>query len=135
AGLRWQLHDAVPPGAGRLSALLLYESVGTVAALTAAAAVGAVIAGARSGSHRTVTGLATAGITMVLGQAVVFVVVSADGCLGPLNVVTGSCGWRPHLGWSLVADTTHYLFGPGMFAVAVILLVLAGLRGRPGAPA
>ncbi|MEU8185951.1 M48 family metalloprotease [Micromonospora carbonacea] len=135
AVVRLLLHDAVAPGPGRPAALLLHDSTWTVAVLTAAAAVAGGTAGARSSRYRLPTGLATAGITMLSGQLASFVLESADGCWGPFDVLTDSCGWRPGGGWSYVAGNTPELLGPGIFLVAAALLVLAGRRERPEPPA
>jgi hypothetical protein len=117
AVVRLRLHDAVPSGAGRLAALSLYDAVWSTVALTATATVAAVVAGARSGRLRLLTGLATAGITMLLGQAAWFVLQAANGPWGGA--------------WSFVTSNTAVLLGPCMFVVAAALLVLAPLRNRP----
>jgi hypothetical protein len=86
---------------------------------------------------RTVT-LTAVGSALGTAAVTVFVLQSADGCIGPLNVLASTCGWRPAASWLVI----RVLVAPATVAVATCaaaaLTVLAAVwrlargRGRLG---
>ncbi|MFI2610370.1 M48 family metalloprotease [Kitasatospora sp. NPDC018619] len=70
-------------------------------------------------------GLVAAGVTALVGTAGSFLLASADGCLGPLDVMTHTCGWRPGAVWKLLRIETAYLLTLG-----TLLAGLAAFAGR-----
>ncbi|MEU4894849.1 M48 family metalloprotease [Streptomyces sp. NPDC044780] len=130
------VHHVVRPGPGRPAVATLSDSVAVLVALIGAMVVAAWVAGAGDRTYRLLTGLVTAGVTALLGLLWSFLLASADGCLGRLDIAYDTCGWRPHEGWTSTVDPGLGVLGLGMFTVAAAMLVLAGLpRRRPAPPA
>ncbi|WP_217144740.1 M56 family metallopeptidase [Streptomyces sp. AC627_RSS907] len=94
-------------------------------ALVGAAAVAAVVAGTRTGrAHRLAGTLIAAGSAAVLGIAGALVLVSADGCVGPLNTLESECSWHP--AWQLLqGNLARLVNGALVLAAAVAFLVSA----------
>ncbi|NEY30710.1 M48 family metalloprotease [Streptomyces sp. PRKS01-65] len=137
ATVRALLHDAVGPGPGWLPATLLHDSLGALVAVVVAMTVAAWAAGNGDRTCRLPAGLVAAGLTALVGLAWIFLLTSADGCLGRLDVVSDTCGWRPREGWTHTAGVGLDVLGPGVFAVAAALPFLPGLSRRtaPAGPA
>lgn len=104
-------------------------------ALVGPAAVAAVVAAVRTGRGRRLAGtLIAAETAALLGVAGMLVLVSADGCVRPLDTLASSCTWHP--AWQLLQWTLPRLVnGTLVFAAIIALLVAAagsfGRRARP----
>lgn len=106
------------------------------AALLVPAAVAASVAATRSGrGRRLVAALIAAESSALLGLMGMALLVSSDGCVGPLNTLASDCSWRPV--WDTMAWTLPRLVN-GVLALAAISALLAAAAGsllrrvRPG---
>lgn len=108
-------------------------------ALLTPAAVAAAVAAARCGrGRRLVAALIAAESAAVLGLAGMALLVSADGCVGPLNALESSCSWRPV--WEGMLWTLPRLVNSVLVIAAIIALLVAATgslagqvrRGRTG---
>lgn len=101
------------------------------------AVVVAVAVGLRRGRFRLLAALIAAEATVLAGFAGVFVLVSADGCIRPLNTLETSCSWRPGLiewGYSTLVDVTAVVAALAAFAVCVLALARPAARRDGGEP-
>ncbi|MFF2544062.1 M48 family metallopeptidase [Kitasatospora sp. NPDC058063] len=127
----------VPDARGGLYALryagLLLPAICLPAGLAAA------VASAADRRFRLPGALIAAGTATVLGAAAMTLLVSVDGCVTPLNVLSDSCAWRPAWWRPLFPFTfvlNNALVLSGLTAVAVALTaaaVTAVRRRRPSA--
>ncbi|MEU1289754.1 M56 family metallopeptidase [Kitasatospora sp. NPDC005856] len=116
---------------------LRYVSWLTVA-VWAGVAVTAVVVALVSRRLWLVGALVAAGIAQACALVAVFLLMSVDGCLGPLRTMGDSCLWVPRGGWPLVqvlaGPVLPALFGAAMAAaLARLPLALARRGGGPGA--
>jgi hypothetical protein len=74
------------------------------------------------------TALIAAGITSALSLVVVFVLTSADGCLGPFSTLTTKCEWLPGAAWGLVGTEINYSLMLGVFAGGLAAFAGRGAR-------
>ncbi|MFF0558518.1 M48 family metalloprotease [Streptomyces sp. NPDC004266] len=133
------LLPAPPFDAGQGTALHeTFYLVGLFIALLAPAGAAAVVAAARCGrGHRLVGALIAAESAAVLGAVGMALLVSSDGCLGPLNTLESSCSWRPV--WDTMLWTLPRLVNGVLTIAAIIALLVAAAgslvgharRGRP----
>lgn len=99
------------------------------------AAAVAVAVGLRRGRFRLLAALIAAEATVLAGFAGVFVLVSADGCIRPLNTLETSCSWRPGLivwSYSTLVDVTAVVAALVAFAVSVLAMTLPAARRDGG---
>lgn len=79
--------------------------------------------------YRLLVALVSSAIAVLVGLLGVFLLTSVDGCLGPMNLFTDQCAFRPAAAWPLVWVVLPFAFGDSMFiALATALLVLAARR-------
>lgn len=74
------------------------------------------------------TALIAAGITAALSLVAVFVLTSADGCLGPFSTLATRCVWLPGGGWELVGQEVPYPLMLGVFAGGLAAFAGRGAR-------
>ncbi|MFJ6382532.1 M48 family metalloprotease [Kitasatospora sp. NPDC092039] len=129
----------VPDARGGLYALR-YAGV-LVLALCLPAGVAAAVASTADRRYRLVGALIAAETATLLGFAAVTLLVSVDGCVTPLDVLSDGCAWRPAWSRPLFPFTfvlNNALVLSGLIAVVVALgtvAVTAVRRGRqPDAP-
>ncbi|MFI5664398.1 M48 family metalloprotease [Streptomyces sp. NPDC051684] len=70
-------------------------------------------------------GLVAAGVTGLLGAGATFLLMAADGCLGPLDTMTSTCGWLPGAAGPLVRTELAYVL-----CLGTLLAGLAAFVGR-----
>lgn len=104
-------------------------------ATAVACLVTACVVAAFASEHWMIRALVAAGITHLGSLAGTYVLHAVDGCLGPLNVLTDECRWKPDNGWigmGLQADMSliNVAFLSACAAVAVGIASRA-LRPRP----
>ncbi|MFG2212635.1 hypothetical protein [Streptomyces sp. NPDC048638] len=111
----------------------------TVTVLAACLLTAAVVA-ARVRRHWLLRGLLAAQVVQLLAYAEVFLLFSADGCLGPLNTAFDVCRWRPTNGLTIDGQVTSLTLVNAVLGSACAALVGAALawavrrfRGRPTA--
>ncbi|MFC5720966.1 M48 family metalloprotease [Streptomyces gamaensis] len=130
AGAMAFLHTRQPP-VGELTDLWLLRYLGWIlVALTVAAVVAAVVASAWAGRGRLLVALVAAEAAVVVALAGSYVLASADGCVGPLNVVAHSCGWHSAAIWPLLRNV---VLGPALLlgvAAAVVAAAVVSVAGR-----
>ena len=91
----------------------------------------AVAVGLRRSRFRLLAALIAAEATVLAGFAGVFVLVSADGCIRPLNTLETSCSWRPGLikwVYPTLVDGTAVVAALVAFAVCVLALARPAAR-------
>ena len=92
-------------------------------ALVVPAGVAAAVAAARSGrGRRLVAALIAAESAALLGLGGMVLLVSSDGCVGPLDTLESSCSWRPV--WDTMSWTLPRLVN-GVLTLAAIIALLA----------
>ncbi|WP_194905905.1 M48 family metalloprotease [Catenulispora rubra] len=99
------------------------------------AVVVAVGVGLRQNRFRLLASLVAAEATVLAGFAGVFVLVSTDGCIRPLDTLETSCSWRPGLivwGFSTLVDVTAVVAALVAFAVCVVALAHPAARRDHG---
>ncbi|MFD0396581.1 M48 family metallopeptidase [Kitasatospora sp. NPDC127121] len=94
--------------------------------ICAAMALTAVVVAAVTRAAWLLAGLVTAGVAGLIGMVGAFVLASADGCLGPFNVMTNTCGWRPGAVWRLVEIAAAYTLTLGILVAALAAFVGRG---------
>ncbi|MGV9832901.1 M56 family metallopeptidase [Nocardia niigatensis] len=88
------LHTWKPPANRGSNWHLVIFQVEVLASVLAGTIVAAAAASATSRQYRLVFALAAGQLAFGWGSVAAFVSASMDGCLGPLNAVSGSCHWR-----------------------------------------
>ncbi|TJZ44537.1 hypothetical protein FCH28_29815 [Streptomyces piniterrae] len=113
-----------------------------VVAVLAACLVTAALVAALSRRHWLLRALIAAQLVQLLAYVGVFWLTSADGCLGPLNIIGGDCDWRPEQGLTIVRVVTGLTLVNAVLGSACAALVGAGAawavrrsRGLPAAKA
>ena len=111
----------------------------TVTVLAACLLTAAMVA-ALARRRRLLRGLLAAQVVQLLAYAEVFLLFSADGCLGPLNTAFNVCRWRPANGLIIDGQVTSLTLVNAVLGSACAALAGAGLawavrrfRGRPAA--
>ncbi|WP_371503074.1 M48 family metalloprotease [Kitasatospora sp. NBC_00374] len=144
AGVQAYVHTGqpVPDARGGLYALR-YAGL-LLLALTVSSTLAAARASAVAGRFRLLGSLIAAQTATLLGLTVMTVLVSLDGCVGPLSVLHDSCAWRPAWAqplfpFTFLLDNAVVLGALTATAAAVAATVLRRLRpslprtsGRPG---
>lgn len=128
AGLALALaHMHTPdPAAARMSGpFLLAHVMWPVLVICGAMAVTAAVVAAVTDSAWLVAGLMAAGTTALLGAGGNYLLMSTDGCLGPLNTMTNTCRWWPDAGWPLLSFELGYAL-----VLGVLLAGLSAFAGR-----
>ncbi|MFI9048326.1 M48 family metalloprotease [Streptomyces sp. NPDC053427] len=98
----------------------------TVTILAACLLTAAVVA-ARARRHWLLRALLAAQVVQLLAYAEVFLLFSADGCLGPLNTAFDMCRWRPRNGLIIDGTVTSLTLVNAVLGSACAALVGAGL--------
>jgi Zn-dependent protease with chaperone function len=93
-----------------------------VVGMTAAAVVATLVRGLRL-----LAALMASGAASLAGLAGVYVLVSWDGCVAPLNTMVNSCAWRPVSGWEFFRTFGGLALGFGSTAAAVAATALLTL--------
>ncbi|GHH67323.1 hypothetical protein GCM10018781_22400 [Kitasatospora indigofera] len=95
AGLQACLHTGQPGPDARGGLYALRYALLLPAVVVVPAALAGAAAGARAGRLRLLGSLVAAQVAALLGLVAAAVLVSADGCVAPLNVLSDDCAWRP----------------------------------------
>ena len=126
-------------GAAAAPSVVIHVWWVTVTVLAACLLTAAVVA-ARARRSRLLRGLLAAQVVQLLAYAEVFLLFSADGCLGPLNTAFDVCRWRPANGLIIDGQVTSLTLVNAVLGSACAALAGAGLawavrrlRGRPTA--
>ncbi|WP_052286406.1 M48 family metalloprotease [Streptomyces sp. 769] len=98
----------------RAGPFLVVHTWWMVVTVLAACGLTAALVAAYSRRHWLLRALIAAQITQLMAYAGVFVLYSADGCLGPLNTVLDACQWRPHNGLTVDKGVTHLTLAGGV---------------------
>ncbi|MFC0438473.1 M56 family metallopeptidase [Kutzneria buriramensis] len=88
------LHTWRPVPASANEMYMLIYLTWVLVAVVAAVVVAAAVAGVRATRHRLLTTLIAAETAAVVGFAGMLVLMSVDGCIGPLSTLESSCGWH-----------------------------------------
>lgn len=140
-GVQAWIHTAqpVPDARGGLYALR-YAGL-LLPALCLPAGLAAAVASAADRRFRLLGALIAAETATLLGFATVTLLVSVDGCVTPLDVLSDSCAWRPAWSRPLFPFTfvlNNALVLSGLIAVvsalAAVAVTAVRSRRRPGAP-
>ncbi|MET8829820.1 M48 family metalloprotease [Streptomyces sp. NPDC004610] len=128
------IHPWRPPVGERGGAFgLVYLWWRTVALGAAVAGTAAVVA-LTARADRLPRALTAAGVAQVVALAGQFLLLSADGCLGPLRVMGETCHWVPDGAWPLTQlqfhSSTAVMFAAALIATPLTLLPRAERR-RP----
>ncbi|MEU1933166.1 M48 family metalloprotease [Streptomyces coeruleorubidus] len=76
--------------------------------------------------------LAAVAVTQLFGYAAIFVMFSADGCLGPFSAFVDRCAWVPGAGWPFARRTVLNALTPAVLLAACAAVGGAGARGVAG---
>jgi Zn-dependent protease with chaperone function len=87
---------------------------------TVMAVVAGVAAVLARGRYSLITGLIAAGVTAVVGLVGQYLKGTVDGCLGPLNNLTTTCGWQPLRFLPLVEYALGYVLGPALLVAGLV---------------
>jgi Zn-dependent protease with chaperone function len=87
---------------------------------TVMAVVAGVAAVLARGRYPLITGLIAAGVTAVVGLVGQYLKGTVDGCLGPLNNLTTTCGWQPLRFLPLVEYALGYVLGPALLVAGLV---------------
>jgi hypothetical protein len=90
-----------------------------VAGMTAGAVAAALVQG-----FRLLAALVASGTASLAGLAGVYVLVSWDGCVAPLDTMVNSCAWRPVAGWEFFRTFGGLALGFGSTAAAAVATAL-----------
>ncbi|MFD4656230.1 M48 family metalloprotease [Kitasatospora sp. NPDC058444] len=131
------LYPGRPPLGERAGGFALRYMWWLTVAIWAAVVVTAVVVALVSRRLWLVGALVAAGIAQAFALVAVFLLMSVDGCLGPLRTMGDSCLWVPQGSWPLVrmlaGPVLPALFGAAM-AAALVRLPLALVRRWSGGP-
>ncbi|WP_051185728.1 M48 family metalloprotease, partial [Streptomyces afghaniensis] len=76
--------------------------------------------------------LAAVAVTQLFGYAAIFVMFSADGCLGPFSAFVDRCAWVPPAGWPFARRIALNALTPAVLLAACAAVGGAGVRGVVG---
>jgi Zn-dependent protease with chaperone function len=130
AGVQLYMHSSQPSAAERDGLYEQFYWAWLLVALVLPTAVAAGIGAGRSGRYRLLTALIAAETSVLTGLAGLVMLVSADGCVGPLDTLESSCGWRPGLilgGFHLTVNSAFVL---GLASAVIAAAVRAPCRGQ-----
>ncbi|MET7797419.1 M48 family metalloprotease [Streptomyces decoyicus] len=122
------LHTWQPPPERRYGTYLLLFLASVLIVLVCGTVVTAALTSVIASRFPLLVALVAAGTTALLGLAGVFVLGSADGCLGPLNTLGSTCRWRPDGFWPLTELLLPLVLGLGIFVSAVAALLGSAAR-------
>ncbi|MFE9258210.1 M48 family metalloprotease [Streptomyces sp. NPDC006879] len=131
AGLAFALaHMHTPdPAAVRMSGpFQLVHLMWPVLVICGAMALTAAVVAAVTDSAWLLAGLIVAGITALLGAGGTYLLMSTDGCLGPLNTMTTTCRWWPDAAWPLVRIELAYVLALGTLVAGLSAFAGRGAR-------
>lgn len=94
-GVQAYVHTGQPVPDARGGLYALRYTYLLLLALAVPSGLAACVASAAAGRFRLPGGLIAAQTATLLGLITMTVLVSVDGCVGPLSVLTDSCAWRP----------------------------------------
>ncbi|MEU8036899.1 M48 family metalloprotease [Streptosporangium sp. NPDC049078] len=109
-------------GQQKLFYLLVYQAWALVA-LVMGATVAATTASVLARRYRLLVALITAESVALGGLAGHFVLIAANGCFQPLNMLATRCQWRPGVAWPLV----HMLLGSVLVLTAIATVIAAAI--------
>ncbi|MFD4231634.1 M48 family metalloprotease [Streptomyces sp. NPDC058545] len=139
AGVQIYVHTGQPVPAAR-GGLYAFRYVALLlSALCLPAAASAAAASTADRRYRLLGALIAAQTTALLGLAAMTLLVSVDGCIAPLNVLSDSCAWRP--AWRRPLFPFDFVLNNALVLSALSALVIASAatllsrRRRPEAPA
>ena len=120
------LHAGRPDsGQERYTAAFLYvNALWLLIILMAVCLLTAAVVAAVSRRHWLLRGMLAAQVVQLTGYAAVFLLISADGCFGPLNRVAVRCHWLPESGWTI----TELIVAQSLTAT-ILLSAFAALTG------
>ncbi|MEU1705373.1 M48 family metalloprotease [Streptomyces sp. NPDC005706] len=126
------LHTPDPAAVRMTGPFQLAHLMWPVLVICGAMAVTAAVVAAVTDTAWLPAGLVAAGITALLGAGGAFLLMATDGCLGPLDTMTSTCGWRPHAAGPLVRTELPYVLSPGILLAGTAAFAgrAAGLLGR-----
>ncbi|MEV6081777.1 M56 family metallopeptidase [Streptomyces sp. NPDC052069] len=129
-GVQAYLHTSQPGPAQRGGLYEVRYVTWMLVVLVATAAMTAAVAAVRANrGHRLSGPLIAAESAALLGVAGMVVLVSADGCVEPLNTLQSTCAWHP--AWDLLPSMLPRLIN-GTLALAAILAFLVAAAGSLG---
>lgn len=135
-GVQAYVHTGQPVPAARGGLYALRYMALLLAALCLPAALAAAVASTADRRYRLLGALIAAQTATLLGVAAMTLLVSVDGCIAPLGVLSDSCAWRPAwrrplFGYDFVLNNALVLSALG----ALVTALAATLLRRPDAPA
>ncbi|MFC9228664.1 M48 family metalloprotease [Streptomyces decoyicus] len=128
AAVMASLHTWQPPPERRYGTYLLVFLASVLIVLVCGTVATAALTSVVASRFPLLVALVAAGITALLGLAGVFLLGSADGCLGPLNTLGSSCHWLPDGFWPLTELLLPLVLGLGIFVSAVAALLGSAAR-------
>ncbi|MGW7188064.1 M56 family metallopeptidase, partial [Streptomyces sp. NPDC054838] len=133
-GVQAYVHTAQPAPDGRGGLYALRYAVLLLLVLCLPAAAAAVVASTADRRFRLLGSLIAAQTATLIGLAAMSLLVSVDGCITSLNVLSESCAWRP--AWSrplfpFVYVMTNALVLASVLAVAIALAAASVGHRRP----
>lgn len=121
------LHPDQPPLEERSLEWILGYPIWLMAGLGAATVLTAIAVSATTDRHRLMSALAASGGAGLIGLIGLFVLTSADGCFGSMQVMAYSCAWRPRAGWDIVTLEVPFVLGLAVDLAAIGALIGAVL--------
>ncbi|MGW7081709.1 M48 family metalloprotease [Streptomyces sp. NPDC054866] len=136
AGLMAWAHTSRPASGKRDLAFLFVYNGWLTAAIWAVTLILAASVAVTARRLPLVQAVIAGGLAQTLAVLGFFAASSADGCLGPFNVVYDSCSWRPRAALELAKwlslTVLPALYGSAIAAAAVLVLAESVRRARPG---
>ncbi|MEV0411464.1 M56 family metallopeptidase [Streptomyces sp. NPDC050448] len=129
------MHTPTPAAVRMTGPFQLAHLMWPVLVICGAMALTAAVVAAVTDSAWLLAGLVAAGITALLGAGGTYLLMSTDGCLGPLNTMTNTCRWWPDVAWPLVRIELAYALALGTLVAGLAAFAGRGaglLRRRPG---
>ncbi|MEU2731114.1 M56 family metallopeptidase [Streptomyces griseoviridis] len=129
---RSRLHRPGPAAVGTTGPFQLTQLMGPVLVICCAMALTAAVVAAVTDTGRLPAGLVAAGCAALLGAGGNWLLMAADGCLGPLDTVAGGCGWHPWAAGRLLRIELAYTGSLGTLLAGAAAFVGggAGVLGR-----
>ncbi|MEU6717115.1 M48 family metalloprotease [Nonomuraea sp. NPDC046802] len=122
---RAHMHTPDPAAVRMTGPFQLAHLMWPVLVICGAMALTAAVVAAVTDSAWLLAGLVAAGITALLGAGGTYLLMSTDGCLGPLNTMTNTCRWWPDVAWPLVRIELAYAL-----ALGTLVAGLSAFAGR-----
>ncbi|MFJ8387820.1 M48 family metallopeptidase [Streptomyces sp. NPDC094438] len=122
------LHTPAPAAVRMTGPFQLAHLMWPILVICGAMALTAAVVSAVTDSAWLLAGLVAAGITALLGAGGTYLLMSTDGCLGPLNAMTSTCRWWPDVAWPLVRIELAYTLALGTLAAGLAAFAGRGAR-------